>query len=76
MWRETKSQHLETEKYDSRVMQHIFKSEHTLIDDVSMLQLRKIAMAYRPELVASPVEDLGCHVVLQPCTCMNAIRQE
>ena len=35
----------------------------TCIDDVAMLQLREIAMAYRPELVASPVKDLGCHVV-------------
>ena len=41
----------------------MFKCEHTLIDDVAMLQLQKIAMAYHPELVASPVKDLGCHVM-------------
>ena len=39
------------------------KREHTFIDDVAMLELRKIAMAYRPELVASPVKDLGCHAM-------------
>ena len=32
-----------------------FKCGHTFIDDLAMLQLLKIAMAYRQELVASPV---------------------
>ena len=32
-----------------------FKCEHTFIDDVAVLQLREIAMAYRPELVATVV---------------------
>ena len=57
------SQNLETDKYISRVMQIRFKCEHTCIDDVAMLQLRNIAMAYRSEFVASLVEDLGCHVM-------------
>ena len=60
---ETKNQHLETEKNNVQTMQHRFKCEHTFIADVAVLQLRMIAMAYRPEFIASPVEDLGCHVV-------------
>ena len=44
-------------------MQRRFKCEHTCIDDVAMLQLRKIAMAYCQEFLASPVINLGCHVM-------------
>ena len=54
---------LETDKYNTRFMQHRFECEHTFIDDVAMLQLLKIAMVYRPELVALPVIGFRCHVM-------------
>ena len=59
-----KHKHIEADKYNFRLMQqNRFKCEHMLIDDVAMPQLRYIAMAYSPEFVASPVKDLGCHVM-------------
>ena len=61
---EPKHQHLEKETNTmSDSCKNGFKCEHTFIDDVAMLQLRKIVTAYCPELVASPDKDLGCHVM-------------
>ena len=48
---------------ESMVFRDGDKCEHTFIEDVAMLQLRKIAMAYRLEFVASPVKDFDCHVM-------------
>ena len=58
-----KNQNLQTEHTVPGSCRNRFKCEHTFLDDVAMLRLRKIAMAYRPEFVVSPVKDLGCHVM-------------